>query len=158
MGKCCCKNIMRCTELQNKIILKKKELLYGCFDIRASKSNKQEEFRKKCAYYLGIGVGNQHHLRIRKLHFHPDVLRYINKSKKYVTTPISREQAITEGLLDHTTPYQRKTYFLSRIFLIMKPTYLWMEFVNATRGIIKTKWRRISRNKWQLRTKWKKYR
>ena len=111
MGSCICTNIMHCTEIQKHIISNGNELMYGSFDIRQSASDKISAFRRKCKYHLGLGTGKLIHFRIRKLHFHPDVLRYLENKKKYPTMPISRADAIREGLLDFTTPYQKRMHF-----------------------------------------------
>ena len=79
MGHCICTNIMRCTEIQKHIISNGNELMYGSFDIRQRASDKISAFRQKCIYHLDLGTGKLTHLRIRKLHFHPNVLRYLER-------------------------------------------------------------------------------
>ena len=108
MGQCSCTNIMRCTEIQKHIISNGNELMYGSFDIRQRTSDKISAFRKKCIYHLGLGTGKLTYLRIRKLHFNPNVLRYLENNKKYPTTPISWADAIREDLMDFTTPYRNR--------------------------------------------------
>ena len=111
MGKCTCTNIFHCAEVQNQVISSADTIMHGCFEIKCSESEKIGKFRKKCIYHLGP-LGNEvANLRVMKFHFNVSVLQYLDRNRKRITSPISRQEAIKEGLLEFVVPYTKNKYF-----------------------------------------------
>ena len=105
MGRCSCNNLPRCAEIQKQLLNAGEEIFQGCYEIKRSDSPKITAFRKKCALYLGLAGSDVQNIRLRKHHFHPKLLQYLRTKKKFITSPISRLDAIKEGLLDYAAPY-----------------------------------------------------
>ena len=68
MGKCSCKKLNICNDIQREIIRQNDPLRFGHFTIKKSESPKINDYRKKCVNWLGIpsDILNFH---IRKHHF-----------------------------------------------------------------------------------------
>lgn len=111
IGRCSCNNLPICAEIQTQLLNAGEEIFQGCYKIKRSDSPKITAFRKKCALYLGLAGSDVQNIRLRKHHFHLKLFQYLRTKKKLVALPISRVDAIQEGLLDYAAPYEKKNYF-----------------------------------------------
>ena len=111
MGKCSCNLLHMCSDIQSKIVEDNETLRLGHYTIKNSDSPKIIEYRKRCVKWLGIPK-NLLNYHIRKHHFSMASLKFLQKTGKYVTTPISRNEVLQEGLQDSVESYKRNTYFI----------------------------------------------
>ena len=109
MARCCCRNLNRCTATMKKLLEDGETIYNGCFTIRGSQSEKIKSFRQKLEYWLGVDKALSY-LRVRKHHFAVDVLRYLEKSNQFITTPISKKEVIKNGLGDYVEYYRGNLY------------------------------------------------
>ena len=109
MGKCCCTNLERCSQIQKKIIEANRELEFGQYTIKSSTSAKIGSFLRKCLKFLAFpkSIKNVH---ICKHHFSLRVNEFLHKTSQHINTPISREEAISKGVLDFVEIYAIKKY------------------------------------------------
>ena len=98
VAKCSCKDLLCCNAIYKRLQEHGNEEVMGLFSIKSGSSNKIKVFRDNCRYWLGVPE-NLSDMRIRKSHFHVNVLRYLAERNKNVMSPISRAEVLKYGLL-----------------------------------------------------------
>ena len=139
MGKCSCNNLKRCSEVQQCLLAGGDALFQGCFEIRHITNERIKAICRKATFYLGPACTKSTHIRIRKHHFHLEVLRYIKGKKQRITSAINLSDAVEAGLMSYTSVYENK----SRIFV---PNISYAEAEGNGYEISSTGQRKLDRN------------